>query len=247
MGKKYYWLSGLEFSGLPNMPNEGFQEKEQLLMIDGAVGQLEVSLHRADPSGALMEQDLIAVICHPHPQHGGTMDNKVVTTLMRTYRDLGVDVARFNFRGVGKSEGSFDHAIGEKDDLRSLLRWVINKWPHKNVLLAGFSFGSSIAAQVSYEYSIKHLTLVAPPVERYPYARDSAFLCPLSVIQGGQDERVNAEGVRAWVKTLRNPSELIFYPEAGHFFHGFLTELKNDLSQLLLRQMGALGLESGSR
>lgn len=220
------------------MSNDGFQEKEQILMIDGAVGQLEVALHSADSEGTLASHGFLVVICHPHPQHGGTMDNKVVTTLMRTYRDLGINVVRFNFRGVGKSEGNFAHAIGEQDDLRSLLGWVTRQWPQMGILLAGFSFGSSIVAQVSYEYPVRHLTLVAPPVERYPYAQDNTFNCPLSVIQGGQDERVNAEGVKSWVTTLHNPSELIFYPEAGHFFHGYLTELKNDLAQMLQRQLG---------
>jgi alpha/beta superfamily hydrolase len=211
------------------MSNTGVWEKEQALMIDGPAGLLELNVHQANADGLLAARCLLVVICHPHPQHGGTMDNKVVTTLMRTYRDLGITVVRFNFRGVGKSEGNFGHAIGEQDDLRALLDY--------GALLAGFSFGSSIAAQVSYEYPVQHLTLVAPPVERYPYARESRFNSPLCVIQGGQDERVDAEGVKTWVETLRNPAELVFYPEAGHFFHGYLTELKNDLTQVLLRQL----------
>jgi alpha/beta superfamily hydrolase len=212
-------------------------EKEQAFMIDGPVGQLELMVHRASQEGALAALGLLAVICHPHPQHGGTMDNKVVTTLMRTYRDMGIHVVRFNFRSVGKSQGSFAHAIGEQDDLLAVLAWANNQWPEYGVLLAGFSFGSSVAAQVSYKFSVRHLTLVAPPVERYPYARDNTFGCPLCVIQGGEDERVNAEGLYAWAKTLSSPSELISYPKAGHFFHGYLSELKADLTQVLLRQL----------
>lgn len=219
------------------MLNNVILEKEQAFMIDGPVGQLELMVHRADQEGALAARGFLAVICHPHPQHGGTMDNKVVTTLMRTYRDLGIQVVRFNFRGVGKSQGSFAHAIGEQDDLLAVLAWVNTQWPEYGVLLAGFSFGSSIAAQVSYTLSVRHLTLVAPPVERYPYARDNRFGCPLCVIQGGEDERVNAQGVYTWAKTLRSPTELITYAGAGHFFHGYLSELKADLTQVLLRQL----------
>lgn len=220
------------------MENPGVSQKERSLLIQGAIGQLEAAVHEADQGGPLAAASLLVVICHPHPQHGGTMDNKVVTTLMRTYRDLGVRVVRFNFRGVGKSEGDFAHAIGELDDLRALLTWAMQTWPESGLLLAGFSFGSSIAAQVSYEYPVKHLVLVAPPVERYPYARDNTFGCPLCVVQGGKDERVDSEGVRAWIKTLQNPSECIFYSEAGHFFHGYLTHLKEDLTKILLNQLG---------
>ena len=97
------------------------------------------------------------------------MDNKVVTTLMRTYRDLGVHVLRFNFRGVGKSDGSFDNAVGELKDLLAVIDWVRREWLDAVLLLAGFSFGSSIAAQAVYQTkNLQHLTLVAPPVERYP-------------------------------------------------------------------------------
>lgn len=87
-------------------------EKESKINIPGPVGILESVLSRGDSDAPLSSVNGLAIICHPHPQHGGTMDNKVVTTLMRTYRDLGVHVLRFNFRGVGKSEGVFDNAVG---------------------------------------------------------------------------------------------------------------------------------------
>ncbi|HSC66336.1 MAG TPA: alpha/beta fold hydrolase, partial [Cellvibrio sp.] len=124
--------------------------KEQEFFIPGPSGQLEAIIHQGDNEGHFAGRELLVVICHPHPVHGGTMDNKVVTTLMRTYRDLGVHVLRFNFRGVGKSEGSFDNAIGEVDDLRAVIAWVDQQLPDTSLLLAGFSFGSSIAAQASY-------------------------------------------------------------------------------------------------
>lgn len=211
--------------------------KEQALFIPGPCGQLEAMIHAADNQGVFAARQAIAVICHPHPVHGGTMDNKVVTTLMRVYRDLGIHAVRFNFRGVGKSEGSFDNAIGEQDDLLAVIAWVSQQFPGAPLLLAGFSFGSSIAAQVSYQAPrLQHLTLIAPPVERYPYARSGRFYCPVCVVQGGVDERVVAEGVYQWVDALQGAVELIRYPQAGHFFHGYLTPLKADLGAVIERQ-----------
>lgn len=215
-------------------------DKEQALFISGPVGQLQAAIHQGDEVGHFAANDLLVVLCHPHPVHGGTMDNKVVTTLMRTYRDLGIHVLRFNFRGVGKSEGSFDNGIGELDDLLAIIAWAKQALPQVRLLLAGFSFGSAIAAQASYRVGVlQHLTLVAPPVERYAYDRDSQFPCALAVVQGDKDERVIAEGVYQWVSGLHSSAELLRYPEAGHFFHGYLTQLKTDLSQLLLRQIPA--------
>lgn len=212
--------------------------KEQDVFIPGPVGQLQAVIHQGDESGQFAARNLLVIICHPHPVHGGTMDNKVVTTLMRTYRDLGIHVLRFNFRGVGKSEGGFDNAIGEQDDLLAVTSWMRQELPDSALLLAGFSFGSSIAAQISYKVdALEHLTLVAPPVERYPYDRDGRFPCALAVIQGDKDERVIAEGVYQWVAALQSPAELLRYPEAGHFFHGYLTQLKTDLTQVLQQQI----------
>lgn len=199
---------------------------------------LESVLNRGDSDAPLSFMNGIAIICHPHPQHGGTMDNKVVTTLMRTYRDLGVHVLRFNFRGVGESEGVFDNAIGELDDLLAIIDWAKNHFAQSPVLMAGFSFGSSISARASYKVEgLRHLTLVAPPVERYDYDRDGAFNAPVCVIQGDKDERVIAQGVYDWVAQLQSPADLIRYPEAGHFFHGFLSSLKTDLTDILIRQI----------
>lgn len=211
--------------------------KEQALFIPGPCGELQAMIHAGDDKGVFAARQAVAVICHPHPVHGGTMDNKVVTTLMRVYRDLGVHVVRFNFRGVGGSAGSFDNAIGEQDDLLAIIAWVGQQFPAAPLLLAGFSFGSSIAAQVSYQVPrLQHLILIAPPVERYPYARSGRFACSLCVVQGDADERVVAEGVYQWVATLQGQVELLRYPRASHFFHGYLTPLKADLSLVVERQ-----------
>lgn len=211
-----------------------FVEREQRLLLAGPAGQIEM-MAMAPSNGALSEQPLVAVVCQPHPLHGGSMDNKVVTTLARTYRDLGVPAVRFNFRGVGLSEGEFDHTVGEVDDLLAVVSWVRQCYPTAQLLLAGFSFGSSVAAQASHRLAgvLKDLVLVAPPVERYSYDIDGRFPVPVTVIIGNQDELVDVAGVYAWAKQLEQPAALLTYPDATHFFHGALTEVKRDLSSLL--------------
>lgn len=223
-----------------NIPQEimVLVEKETKIAIAGPAGSLESAVSRGDSDAPLSALNAVVVICHPHPMHGGTMDNKVVTTMMRTYRDLGVHVVRFNFRGVGQSQGVFDNAIGELDDLLAVITWVKNNFPQRGIMIAGFSFGSSIAARASYSVpGLLHLTLVAPPVERYEYDRDGIFNSPICVIQGDKDERVIAQGVYDWFAGLQSPAELIRYPEAGHFFHGYLAALKADLTTTLLQQI----------
>ena len=218
-------------------------KKETKLTIAGPVGELEAALTNVDVTltiadGMLAGKHLLAIICHPHPQQGGTMDNKVVTTLLRAYRDIGIQVLRFNFRGVGKSEGVFDNSVGELDDLFAVIHWVKNTLPDCAILLAGFSFGSSIAARASYYVDgLMHLTLIAPPVERYTYDRNGKFPAPVCIVQGDQDEHVNANGVYEWAAALAGDVALIRYPAAGHFFHGFLSTLKTDLTEKLLAQI----------
>lgn len=214
------------------------EPNDSRFLLRGPAGNIEARLTRESESGTLAERRLIAVICHPHPVHGGTMDNKVVTTLVRTYRDLGIKSVSFNFRGVGGSEGGFDNGVGELDDLLAVIEWAKKAHPGDDLLLAGFSFGSSIAAQACFRVAdVHHLTLVAPPVERYPYDREGGFPCPVVVVQGDRDERVHAAGVYEWVAGLKSPAELIRYEEAGHFFHGYLTILKEDLSPAIARQL----------
>ena len=213
-------------------------EKETRLSIDGPAGSLDATFNSADSAGALASQSLLVIICHPHPLQGGTMDNKVVTTLMRSYRDLGIHVLRFNFRGVGKSAGTFDNAVGELDDALAVIAWAKKTLPNCAFLLAGFSFGSSIAARASYSVQgLVHLTLVAPPVERYAYDKGGVFAAPTCIIQGDKDEVVVASGVKVWAATLKSPAILIVYPDAGHFFHGLLSRLKTDLTETLLAQI----------
>lgn len=211
-----------------------FTEREQSLLLAGPAGQLE-AVTTAPVPGALSAQPLVAIVCHPHPLHGGNMDHKVVTTLVRTYRDLGVPVVRFNFRGVGRSAGEYDNTVGEVEDLLAVAAWVQQCYPAAGLLLAGFSFGSSVAAQASHRLGavLKDLVLVAPPVERYSYDIEGRFPVPVTVVIGNQDELVDAAGVYAWAKRLEKPAALLTYPDATHFFHGMLADVKRDLASLL--------------
>ncbi len=194
--------------------------QEQPWDIDGPAGILQALYQpAADPQAAL------AVIAHPHPLGGGSMQNKVVSTLMRGYRDLGMHVLRFNFRGVGASEGQHDHGRGEQEDLDRVVQVAQQRLQPSALYVAGFSFGSYVAAAWASRYATPvPLLLVAPPVDNYPM-KTLQLPDPTWVIQGDQDELVAVDSVRHWVQ--HQPS-IRFYrelPGCSHFFHGRLTEL----------------------
>ncbi len=218
-------------------PPAPFAGRDEPVWLGGGAGIIEARVSEPAAAGELAAQPLVAVVCHPHSLHGGSMDNKVVTTLARTYRDLGVPVLRFNFRGVGASAGQFDNGAGESEDLLQVVAWVRQCYPRARLLLAGFSFGSAVAARASHQLGdlLQHLVLVAPPVERYPYDHDGRFCAPLTVVMGDEDELVDAAGVYRWVEGLQSEVALLRYPEMTHFFHGGLGPLRQDLMQAVVR------------
>ncbi|MEZ0121939.1 MAG: alpha/beta hydrolase [Candidatus Reddybacter sp.] len=207
--------------------------KKKKVTIAGAAGQIEALLEEGRGDGLFSGGDYVAVICHPHPLYGGTMDNKVVSTLARIYRELGIASLRFNFRGVGASEGEHDEARGEVDDLCRVSEWLLAEHPGSQLLLAGFSFGSAIASAASERLVVAQMILIAPPVMRYSYATTGAFTCPVTVVLGGQDELVETESVLSWLESLDSPVEQILIPEASHFFHGQLHTLREKLDSVL--------------
>lgn len=219
-----------------------FSEKPQRQMIPAPAGQLEVQSCLGDPAGSLRHRSLLALIAHPHPQHGGTMTNKVVATLARAYQQLGVATVIFNFRGVGASTGSFDEGVGEKADLLAVAQWAQAQMPQAELLLAGFSFGSAMAAAASWVLSPQQLVLVAPPVERYSYDRAGAFPCPVAVLVGEADELVDVAGLTEWANGLKPPaSGHISYtvlPGTGHFFHGQLHAVRQWLQNITAQWAG---------
>lgn len=194
--------------------------------VNGPAGQLEAVVEAGSDS-----PPFLALVCHPHPQFGGTMDNKVVTTLTRLARDQGAPAVRFNFRGVGKSQGSYADAIGETEDLLAMHAWLTQQYPGLPVWLAGFSFGSYVAArgaQILKESGtpVSQLLLVAPPVHNNDFTSLVDVGCPVAVIQGDTDEVVPPEKVFQWVEQTPLAPALIRFADCGHFFHGKLTDLK---------------------
>lgn len=197
--------------------------------IQGPAGKLEVAV--GTPEGD--ERNAIGVICHPHPLHGGTMYNKVVTTLAKTFQGMGLTTVRFNFRGVGKSEGKFDFGKGEIDDLLAVVNWMLQTSGAKELWLAGFSFGAYIAASGAVQLPTKKLVTVAPPVEHFPMRDLPPILCDWVVVMGDKDDVVPPEQVYAWTDGRMPPPKVIRFPEAGHFFHGQLGELRQEIENAL--------------
>lgn len=176
-----------------------------------------------------------AVVCHPHPQHGGTMHNKVVTTLARAFELAGARSLRFNFRGVGRSEGQFGDSAGETEDALAVLEWVRALRPDDELWLAGFSFGAAVALRAAARFPVTRLVTVAPAVHLYP---DLAALEPPAIpwllAMGTADEVVAAGIVRDWARSRRHPPTLVLHEGAGHFYHQRLPELRDTV----LRHLG---------
>lgn len=199
----------------------------------GPVPQLEIQSSaglltaRFDPpdAPAAAGGPVAAVVCHPHPLHGGTMDNKVVFTVARTLRERGLAVLRFNFRGAGGSEGRHDDGVGERDDVRAAVDELAKRAPGP-LLVAGFSFGSFVGGSVGAEDErVTALLAVAPPVQSYDYGTVSRTDKPLGVIYARDDELVPAEHVERWIDGCVRPPAVFPIDGAGHLFHGRLRPL----------------------
>ena len=193
------------------------------LLIDGPAGQLEALLELPNKVAPVA----LAVICHPHPLHGGTMLNKVVHTLARACVASDFATLRFNFRGVGESAGGFDEAIGEFDDAIAAVSWLRNRYPELPVWLAGFSFGGAIAIRVARHMETAGLVSVAPAVRRFAADVTAPPQCPWLLVQGDEDELVDIEETIAFVNKLDPGPELAIFEGGEHFFHGRLVELRN--------------------
>jgi alpha/beta superfamily hydrolase len=189
--------------------------------VAGPAGAIECAIDA--PTGAARG---VAVVCHPHPQHGGTMDNKVVQTLARAFAQLGYTAVRFNFRGVGASQGAWAGGAGEIDDALAVVAAL--RPPARPLVLAGFSFGGYVASQAAARLGAagaapaERLVLVGPAASRF----DMAAVPPDTlVIHGEADDVVPLAAVFDWARPQSLPVTVI--PGAGHFFHGQLTLLKN--------------------
>ncbi len=193
------------------------------LFLDGPVGRLEALLEEPGEAPPRMA----AVVCHPHPQHGGTMHNKVVYRMARGLRRAGAVVLRFNYRGVNMSEGAYDEGRGEKEDARAALAWLTGRYPAAPLWLAGFSFGSRIALSLGCEgVGARKLIAVGFPAAY----RDSAELgncaIPRVFIQSTRDEFGPQSAMEAYFRSLDGEKEMDWVEAGDHFFAGALDALE---------------------
>jgi alpha/beta superfamily hydrolase len=209
-------------------------------LVTGPVGQIEVVLDWPDTSSPVG----VAHVAHPHPLYGGSLENKVVSTLARLFAALGWLAVRSNFRGVGATEGQHDDGRGELEDLLHLIEaiaWLPGSTPSRPIALAGFSFGSFVAAQAAVHLQrhgnpARHLTLVGAAAGKWPMPDvDPSSL----VVHGELDETIPLPDVLAWARSCGVP--VVVVPGGEHFFHGRLPILK----RLVTRHL--LGAEAESR
>ena len=210
------------------------QFPEKTFFINGPAGKIEcLAGYPVNPDEC---RKTIGLICHPHPLFGGTMHNKVVHMIEKAYREMGLHTIRFNFRGVGETEGQFDDGIGESEDLISIYQWAKGIFPDHDFWLAGFSFGTYAALRACEIINPTQFLTIAPPVERYDYDELPIPDCPWLVIQGEVDDVVTPKAVYDYVSNIDPSPQLITF-KAGHFFHRRLTDLKGAIINGTLRQL----------
>jgi uncharacterized protein len=203
------------------MQNESFD-------LAGPGGRLEAVLMR--PAGG---ERATAVVCHAHPLHGGMMHFKLVFRIAKALQEQGLAVLRFNFRGVGRSEGVHDHGIGEQDDARAAIDELERRFPGLPVVTAGFSFGASVAFRIGCADSrVRAIALLGLPVD---HLDDLSFLnaCarPRLFLQGGSDEFGGRERITPIVEALAEPKTFVIIDGADHYFTGRLDEVHAAVAQ----------------
>ena len=206
-----------------NPTTPSFPREAATLTLPGPAGALELAVDPAEGDAV----PVVAIVCHPLPTEGGTMHNKVVTMAARALRECGAITIRFNFRGTGQSAGTFDEGRGEADDLRAVVAWARAKFPSHTLWLGGFSFGAYVAYKCAHALKPGLLLSIAPPVGRsWDFDAIAHPNCPWIVIQGEEDEIVDAAAVKAWVATLKPQPEFVSMPDTSHFFHRKLMDLR---------------------
>ena len=201
----------------------------QSFVIPGPAGALEC-LHQADPA---QPHPVSALLCHPHPLYGGTMHNKVVHWAATTLVELGAAVLRFNFRGVGRSEGHFDRGRGELDDARAAWAWLAERHPGARRWVAGFSFGSWVAARLAaFTPECERMVLIAPPVATQDFSVLERTPVPKHVIQGTADDICPPAALNERYAAWAEPRSLVWVPEGTHFFDKHLAGLAQALREV---------------
>lgn len=183
--------------------------------VPGPCGPIETVVNDpADPRRA------IALIAHPHPLHGGSLDNKVTATIARALSHRGLVCVRPNFRGVGASAGEYAHGEGEAEDMLAVERFIAARFEPLPLVLAGFSFGAYVQAKIAREVAAKQLILVAPALNLFSF---DALAAPARVIHGARDELVPLTLVETWTRAHEIPLQIIV--GADHYFHRHLNQL----------------------
>jgi alpha/beta superfamily hydrolase len=198
--------------------------QEHSQFIRATSGQLEL---RYSPSTAPNQETPVVVISHPHPLGGGSLNNKVVYIMHKAFSQMGCHTVRHNFRGVGKSEGSFDNGQGESDDLQQICHWAQQQHPQSPLWLAGFSFGAYVSLRALKHLPVQRLLMIAPPISLYAQQFQQLDISvPSLIIQGSDDEIIEANATRDWA--FKQPLSPDFYwlSGASHFFHGRLNQLR---------------------
>ena len=173
------------------------------------------------------------VITHPHPLYGGTMHNQVVETLVTIYQDKGFSTLRFNFRGAGDSEGSYDHGKGEKEDVRSALRYLYDNGK-RQLDLAGYSFGAWVNAMITNpESMLSGMIMISPPVTFLDFSFLSFNPKIEAVVTGGKDDIAAVDRIRSLLYTWNPEARLEVIEGADHFYSGKIGQLKSVLSRLI--------------
>ncbi len=198
----------------------------QKFTVAGPAGQLEGVVHLPEEITAG-----IAVVAHPLPTMGGTMDNKVAMTLAKTFAELGCVAFRFNFRGVGASEGAFTGGDGEEQDMIAVARYAQEEFGEElPLILSGFSFGGYVAARAAQHLQPRHLVLAAPAVTRFAatavLSSDMPGVPPDTlIVHGEHDDVVPLANALEWARPQHLP--IVVLPQAEHYFHGRLTQLRD--------------------
>jgi alpha/beta superfamily hydrolase len=192
------------------------------VFVQGAAGRIETVIDFPPPQPGEEHARGIALVAHPHPLYGGTLDNKVAQTLARTFVELGYIALRPNFRGVGASEGVHDQGVGETEDMLAVAGYAVSRFGEAPMVLAGFSFGAFVQTRVAKRLVTSRVVLVGPAV-----AREGVETVPEDsiVIHGEQDETVALADVFDWARPQSLP--LIVIPGADHFFHRRLHQIRN--------------------
>jgi len=208
---------------------------EHPLFLRGEIGEIESILHLPDSdlfnvsskTAPKATPKAMMICCHPHPLYGGTMTNKIVHTICKTFSRMGVPALRFNFRGVGKTAGTHDHGVGELNDLLLLCEQMKKCWPDSELWLSGFSFGSWIAVHAAAITGASQLLSIAPPIGHFDFDSFAKPNCDWLVVMGENDDVVEPEAVFRWIEKERPRPQLVRFPDTGHFFHGKIVKLSD--------------------